>query len=165
MRRRSNHTSRCRLTFDLMRFGSHRLRAPVRSVQIVLQVEESRGLFILKELRRGVSNKPLKHNSFLSVTFGTEITTRPCPDIRPSNNPCATRISTASVFPASMFLPRLNPIEPPWYGPVCPVAWEGWRREVSPYPDLKPDAPRVALAARVMHGIPADQPGVVLETA
>ena len=35
-----------------------------------------------------------------------------------------------------MFLPTLNPIEPPWYGPVCPVVWEGWRREVSPYPDL-----------------------------
>ncbi len=35
-----------------------------------------------------------------------------------------------------MFLPQLNSIEPPWYGPVCPVVWEGWRREVSPYPDL-----------------------------
>jgi len=35
-----------------------------------------------------------------------------------------------------MFLPRLNPVEPPWYGPVCPVVWEGWRREASPYPDL-----------------------------
>jgi len=38
-------------------------------------------------------------------------------------------------FPASTFLPTLNPIEPPWYGPVCPVVWEGWRREASPYPD------------------------------
>jgi hypothetical protein len=36
-----------------------------------------------------------------------------------------------------MFLPKLNPIEPPWYGPVCPVVWEGWHREVSPYPDLR----------------------------
>ena len=25
---------------------------------------------------------------------------------------------------------RLNPNEPPWYGPVCPVVWEGWHREV-----------------------------------
>src|SRR5215472_11566642 len=58
-----------------------------------------------------------------------------CPDIPPSNRPCATRISTASVSPTSMFLPRLNPIEPSWYGPVCPVVWEGWRREGSPYPD------------------------------
>jgi hypothetical protein len=32
---------------------------------------------------------------------------------------------------------KLNPIEPPWYGPVCPVVWEGRRREVSPYPDLR----------------------------
>jgi hypothetical protein len=39
------------------------------------------------------------------------------------------------VSPDSMFLPQLNSIEPPWYGPVCPVVWEGWRRETSPYPD------------------------------
>jgi hypothetical protein len=33
-------------------------------------------------------------------------------------------------------LPRLySPIEPPWYGPVCPVVWEGRHREGSPYPD------------------------------
>ena len=25
---------------------------------------------------------------------------------------------------------RLNPDEPPWYGPVCPVVWEGRHREV-----------------------------------
>ena len=34
-----------------------------------------------------------------------------------------------------MSLLQLNPIEPPWYGPVCPVVWEGWRCEASPYPD------------------------------
>jgi hypothetical protein len=61
-----------------------------------------------------------------------------CQDIRRSNRPCATRISTASVFGASMFLLKLNPIEPPWYGPVCPVVWEGRRREASPYPDHLP---------------------------
>src|SRR4051794_27767092 len=59
-----------------------------------------------------------------------------CQDIRPSNRRCAIRISTASAFLASLFLPTLNPTEPPWYGPVCPVVWEGRRREVSPYPDL-----------------------------
>ena len=37
-----------------------------------------------------------------------------------------------------MFQPKLNPIEPPWYGPVCPVVWEGRRREASPYPDQGP---------------------------
>src|SRR6516165_5749181 len=58
-----------------------------------------------------------------------------CPDIRRSNRPCATRISKLSVSPASTFLPKLNPIEPPWYGPVCPVVWEARRREASPYPD------------------------------
>jgi hypothetical protein len=51
-----------------------------------------------------------------------------------------------------MSLPQLNPVEPPWYGPVCPVVGEGWHREVSSYPDpcpfpvvaqghLKADAP------------------------
>jgi len=48
---------------------------------------------------------------------------------------CVTHISTASVSPVSMFPPRLNPIEPPWYGPVCPVVWEGRCREAFPYPD------------------------------
>jgi hypothetical protein len=33
-----------------------------------------------------------------------------------------------------MSLPRLNPVEPPWYGPVCPVVGEGWHREVPPIP-------------------------------
>src|SRR3984893_13680464 len=58
-----------------------------------------------------------------------------CPDTRRSNKPCATTISTHSVFPDFMSLPRLNPVEPPWYGPVCPVVGEGWHREVPPYPD------------------------------
>ena len=31
-----------------------------------------------------------------------------------------------------------HPAEPPWYGPVCPVVWEGRHREVPPYPDSKP---------------------------
>src|SRR5258708_38011324 len=58
-----------------------------------------------------------------------------CPDTRRSNKPCATTISTHSVFPDSTSPPKLNPVEPPWYGPVCPVVGEGWHREVSPYPD------------------------------
>ena len=56
-------------------------------------------------------------------------------DTRRSNEPCATTISTHSVVPDSSSPPKLNPVEPPWYGPVCPVVWEGWHREVSPYPD------------------------------
>jgi hypothetical protein len=39
-----------------------------------------------------------------------------------------------------MFLTKLNLVEPPGTGPVCPVVWEGWHREVSPYPDLRPKA-------------------------
>jgi hypothetical protein len=30
---------------------------------------------------------------------------------------------------------KLNLVEPPRYGPVCQVVWEGRRREASPYPD------------------------------
>ena len=44
-----------------------------------------------------------------------------CPDTRRSNKLCAITTSTYSVFPDSMSLPKLNPVEPPWYGPVCPV--------------------------------------------
>src|ERR1700674_495873 len=61
-----------------------------------------------------------------------------CRDTRRSNRPCATPFSIPSVSPGSLFLPQLNSIEPPWYGPVCPVVWEGWHREVSPYPDQRP---------------------------
>jgi hypothetical protein len=67
---------------------------------------------------------------------GTCVNTGCMPTKTLSNRPYATRISTASVSPASMFLLNLNPIEPPWYGPVCPVVGEGRHREVSPYPDL-----------------------------
>src|SRR5207302_3912289 len=63
-----------------------------------------------------------------------------CPDTRRSNKLCATTISTHSVSPDSMSLPKPNPVELPWYGPVCPVVGEGWHREVSPYPDLRRDA-------------------------
>ena len=50
-----------------------------------------------------------------------------------------------------MSLPKLNPVEPPWYGPVCPVVGEGWHREVSPYPDLL----RVSEFRRPAHVLPA----------
>ena len=38
-----------------------------------------------------------------------------CRDTRRSNRPCATTLSTHSVSPDSMSLPKLNPVEPPWY--------------------------------------------------
>jgi RNA-directed DNA polymerase len=52
------------------------------------------------------------------------------------NRRCATAISTRSVSPESTRPPKLNSIEPPRYGPVCQVVWEGWSREAPPYPDL-----------------------------
>ena len=48
-----------------------------------------------------------------------------CQDTRRSNRPCGTTFPTNSDFPDSMFPTKLNPVEPPWYGPVCPVVWEG----------------------------------------
>ena len=53
-----------------------------------------------------------------------------------STRPTKSCVRTLLVSPESSCLCRLNSIEPPWYGPVCPVVWEGWRRETSPYPDL-----------------------------
>src|ERR1700676_4760233 len=57
-------------------------------------------------------------------------------DTRRFNTLYEIRCSTLLVSPESSCLCRLNSIEPPWYGPVCPVVWEGWRRETPPYPDL-----------------------------
>jgi hypothetical protein len=59
-----------------------------------------------------------------------------CQDTRRSNRPCATAISTHSVSPESMSLPKPNPVEPPWYVTRMPGGVGGWHREMSPYPDL-----------------------------
>src|SRR5208337_4891031 len=61
-----------------------------------------------------------------------------CQDTRRSNRRCATAISTRSVFPESMRPSKLNSVEPPRYGSVCQVVWEGRCREASPYPDQLP---------------------------
>ena len=59
-----------------------------------------------------------------------------CQGTHRSNRRCATAISTRSVFPESMCPPKPNSIEPPRYGPVCAVVWEGRCREAPHYPDL-----------------------------
>src|SRR6476620_3597381 len=49
----------------------------------------------------------------------------------------------------------LNLIEPPWYGPVCPVVWEGRSREAPPYPDLwgrSRTRPKVGRGERIVRG-------------
>ena len=43
---------------------------------------------------------------------------------RSVSRPCSARVSQT--------------LEPPWYGPVCPVVGEGRRREAPPYPDQCP---------------------------
>src|SRR6516225_4342049 len=86
--------------------------------------------FTIGSMLRGTDQSPARSALLTANWRGCEGTR-----IRPSNRPCAIRISPVSVFPTSTFLPTLNLIEPPWYGPVCPVVWEGWRCDVSPYPD------------------------------
>ena len=58
-----------------------------------------------------------------------------CPDTRRSNRPCATTISTHSVSPTPCLCRNLTQSNRRGTRPVCPVLWEGWHREVSPYPD------------------------------
>jgi hypothetical protein len=48
-----------------------------------------------------------------------------CQDTRRFNTPYEIRCSTLLVSPESSCLYRLNSIEPPWYGLVRPVVWEG----------------------------------------
>ena len=39
------------------------------------------------------------------------------------------------VFLGWLIISAFNPSEPPWYGPVCLVVWEGKAREGLPYPE------------------------------
>ena len=50
---------------------------------------------------------------------------------------CLLRLARLALSRAAV---TAQPAEPPWYGPVCPVVWEGRHREVSPYPDHGPRA-------------------------
>ena len=55
--------------------------------------------------------------------------------------PSMAKSTLESPAPTDRMSPStLNPVEPPWYGPVCPVVWEGRHREVPPYPDSDPAA-------------------------
>ena len=65
----------------------------------------------------------------------------------------ATKCLKPSVFPDSTSPPKLNPVEPPWYGPVCPVVGEGWHREVSPYPNPCPIAVTAQSQSRGFGGV------------
>ena len=44
-------------------------------------------------------------------------------------------ISTRWGFRAWIHVRAFNLTEPPWYGPVCLVVWEGGSREAPLYPD------------------------------
>ena len=67
--------------------------------------------------------------------------------------PSMAKSTLESPAPTDRMSPStLNPVEPPWYGPVCPVVWEGRHREVPPYPDnarFWPDAQPFPLDSRV----------------
>jgi hypothetical protein len=83
----------CRLIFEMTRFGPILLERQSVEAQIVLQVTESRVLFVLNELRHRISNKPLMLDRFLSGTFGTKVTTRPL-SARP-HHWCAAPLTSA----------------------------------------------------------------------
>src|SRR5262245_23152425 len=56
---------------------------------------------------------------------------------RPPENPKRVRTRLpdwGGGSPAPRDPPNGAAIEPPWYGPVCPVVWEGRSREAPPYP-------------------------------
>ena len=48
------------------------------------------------------------------------------------------------VFFGWLIINAFNPSEPPWYGPVCLVVWEGKAREGFPYPECAPGRPEAA---------------------
>ena len=52
-----------------------------------------------------------------------------------SVSPSRTPTSTHTAYPAWLLVDGLKLTEPPWYGPVCPVVWEGGSREAPPYPN------------------------------
>ena len=62
-------------------------------------------------------------------------------------------------FPKSLGPPKPNSVEPPRYGPVCPVVWEGWRREASPIPIV------CAQRCRGLRDHPTVKPTAMLEDA
>ena len=48
---------------------------------------------------------------------------------------CILQIARSPILVRSLLAQLL---EPPRYGPVCQVVWEGWSREAPPYPDQPP---------------------------
>ena len=69
--------------------------------------------------------------------------------------------SMISACHGSMSPQKLNPVEPPWYGPVCLVVWEGRRCEASPYPDHRPKT-EFSLRPRRPTGHSLAKPGMCL---
>jgi hypothetical protein len=50
-------------------------------------------------------------------------------------SPTQRQFRVARSSPNLCACPSLTRSNRRWYGPICPVVWEGWRREASPYPD------------------------------
>src|SRR5256885_15941911 len=71
------------------------------------------------------------------VQYGRQ---RPWPMVhRPQQSPFRRAFQCPLQIARSPILDRCalaQPLEPPWYGPVCQVAWEGRSREAPPYPDI-----------------------------
>ena len=60
--------------------------------------------------------------------------TRPA-GVQPQGSGETADSSLAKGKPKARCLLTFNPSEPPWYGPICLVVWEGKAREGLPYPE------------------------------
>ena len=82
--------------------------------------------------------RPSARSTGFGTSMGSEAVTRSCKDYGREHRrrQGILAISPCAASPDSTPLLRLDPGEPPWHGPVCPVVWEGRHREVSPCPDL-----------------------------
>ncbi len=79
--------------------------------------------------RRGIAKFPA------AVAAGSPTGLWRMSDTRRSNKPTQRRVRVARTSPNLCARPSLTRSNRRGTGPVCPVVWEGWRREASPYPD------------------------------
>jgi hypothetical protein len=81
--------------------------------------------------RRGVATFPAAVASWFTNRAMAHVRTPGGP-----TSPTQRLFRVARSSPNLCARPRLTRSNRRGTGPVCPVVWEGWRREASPYPDL-----------------------------
>src|SRR5689334_25361121 len=105
-----------------------RLDTPTLALRRLGPVEDARqtlqGASSPEGLREGGQCGHLQPKGTVATEFGG----RPAPGLHPQTLPRSWTVFHGDAGG------RLT-AEPPWYGPVCPVVWEGRHREMPPYPD------------------------------